>query len=58
MATTAGEIVVHTSNAVVGADVEALVQAAVSVLSNDMQVCIIPNKHTYSNKHSLPLFLK
>ena len=44
MATTAGEIVVHTSNAVVGADVEALVQAAVSVLSNDMQVCIIPNK--------------
>ena len=37
MATTPGEIVVHSSNAV-GADVEALVQAAVSVLSNDMQV--------------------
>lgn len=37
MASAGGEIVVHSSNAV-GTDVEALVQAAVSVLSNDMQL--------------------
>ena len=46
MATTPGEIVVHSSNAV-GADVEALVQAAVSVLSNDMQVRLLELGQSY-----------
>ena len=40
MASAGGDVIVHSSNTV-GADVEALVQAAVSVLSNDMQVSVI-----------------
>ena len=52
MASAGGEIVVHSSNTV-GADVEALVQAAVSVLSNDMQVGIIHFLDT-GDKHFSP----